>query len=385
MNIRTGALLSLALLLRTSPAGAQDVSPDPRWQAWIGCWQPVDAQLQPAPQVCVTAAPGTSAVDITTRVDGEVVSRVHVEASGERRAVERDGCTGWESARWSAVGTRVYLRADVTCAGGVRKRSEGMMAMTSGGRWLDLRGVSVAAEARMGVRVQRFEDAAGAAAGPERLAAGARLTTDDVIDASRALDPAILEAWLVERGDGLTLDAKRLAAMADAGVPAAVIDLVVAVSFPRMFVVSRTTREADARRGDSTYSGAAGAPGYAGVSYAYDCLRYAWSYYSSQVCDYDYYRYAPYGWNSWVPAGYYTGSPVVIVVGGGSTGGAGHGRVVKGQGYRQGAAGTDTPAIPAPATGTFSGSGGTGASAGASSSGSSSGGTRTAHPRPPSQ
>jgi len=59
------------------------------------------------------------------------------------------------------------------------------------------------------------------------------LATDDVIEASRTIDVAVIEAWLVERADPFTLDAKRLVALARRRRPSRVIDLMVALSYRR--------------------------------------------------------------------------------------------------------------------------------------------------------
>ena len=44
-----GALLAGALLLIVATTvRAQDAQADPRWQAWLGCWEPTDAPPEAA-------------------------------------------------------------------------------------------------------------------------------------------------------------------------------------------------------------------------------------------------------------------------------------------------------------------------------------------------
>src|SRR5512142_694978 len=110
---RTSAVVAVGLaagLLAGAAQGARSQT-DPRWEAWIGCWAPTTAkQLQQgaganALLVCVIPVAGSTGVDVATVADTQVVARERLEANGERRSVERDGCTGWESAQWSATGS----------------------------------------------------------------------------------------------------------------------------------------------------------------------------------------------------------------------------------------------------------------------------------------
>src|SRR5207244_1725794 len=78
-----------------------------------------------------------------------------------------------------------------------------------------------------------------------RAAAAVSLATDDVGEAARRVDTSVLEAWLVERGESFTLDAKRLVTLADAGVPTPVIDLMVALSYPKVFAINAASRQGE--------------------------------------------------------------------------------------------------------------------------------------------
>jgi uncharacterized membrane protein YgcG len=389
-----GLLLVPSLLAAAGPAEASQ--PDARWQAWIGCWEPATAaaleQAEPAPAavVCVLPAASGDGVTVATVVDGRVVAQERLEATGARLAVEREGCTGWESLTWSSDGRRLFRQAEYGCGGDIRRESSGLMAILPSGEWLDVHGVSVAGQT--GVRVQRYRAAsrpaaleaemAAAVAGrgfaleAARTSATARLTVADVTEATRHLDAAVLEGWLIEQGQGFALDARRLLALADAGVPERVIDVMVALSYPRHFAVDRDAREAELRaaEGAGRYDDRRRAgpvvmmdPWYPGYGWGYD-RRYG----------YGGYGYDGFGYR------WYSGRPAVIVVRPPETEERPRARAVNGRGYTRG----DDAGRSSGGASTSRDSGGSGSSSAGSSGGSSSGsdgsrsGTgRTAKPR----
>ncbi len=392
MQTRTQMVLIAAALYfaGTAPARGQDTATDLRWLAFLGCWQ-----SNAATRVCVVPAHGASAVDLVTLVHGQVAARERIAATGERQPRSQDNCTGWESAEWSALGQRVYLRSEYACAGGATRSASGLIAMSGDGQWLHVLGVTV--REQTGIRVVRYWEAAADSApkagvwavSEARAIAGAPLATDDVVEASRHVDAPVLEAWLAERGESFAIDAKRLVALADAGVPPRVIDLMVALSYPRAFAINAASRQAERRVGQTATDQTGGAAPIGPIEpycyaphswysqFAYDCSGLGYG-----VGEYSPYGFGGYGW-------YPGGSPVTIVLlnSGGSS--KSHGRVVNGRGYSQDGS---TGAAQAPARPVFeptSPSGGRGATSSgtgsASNSGTSSGSTeqRTAKPRPP--
>src|SRR2546428_14159251 len=89
------ALLAGALLLTGATAlRGQDTQPDPRWQAWLGCGEPMEAEAV-AQLVCVIPATGTSAVENLTVPDGRLVAPEPADANGARGASTGNGCTAW--------------------------------------------------------------------------------------------------------------------------------------------------------------------------------------------------------------------------------------------------------------------------------------------------
>ena len=257
-----GALLATLLSVAVpAPAAASRIATDPRWLPWIGCWTPTSASSDVAPslartqRVCVMPVDGTDGVDVVGVADGAVVSRMRVNSTGERRPVSREGCEGWETARWAAGAGRLFLRSEMTCAG-IERVSTGIIAIASPGEWVDVEVVNV--RGQRATRVVRYRSAPDStsldrdistALGDRELArrtarlGGAALPTiADVVEASREVDPAVVEAWLLQRMPRFDVDARQLRRLASARVPGSVIDLVVALSNPELFHERFATR-----------------------------------------------------------------------------------------------------------------------------------------------
>jgi len=396
MRTRTQLLLAVATLLgvTAAPARGQNTAIDPRWLAYVGCWERVGAAKG---NVCVVPTDDRSSVDLVTVLKGEVTARERIAASGERVQTSRADCAGWSSAQWSSHGQRLYLRSEETCPG-TTAAGTGVIAMSDNDQWLYIQGMTLGGQT--GVRVQRFREATSelllpddvaaalrlgiAEATQARAAASAPLAIDDVVQATRTVDVAVLEAWLVEGRERFTLDAKRVVALADAGVPSRIIDLMVALSYPKAFAINAASRQGERLAPGQSYGtgNAAGnylAPydpfcydAYSMYPYSYDCsgLGYGYGY--------------GYGYD-WYPGDH----PVTIIYGGSSGGGSSrpHGRVVNGQGYAKGGDGSTAQGLPRPTNDSWSrpSSGSTsGSTASTPSTSSSSGSTeqRTAKPRP---
>jgi hypothetical protein len=388
---------------------AQTVTPDTRWQPWIGCWQASQIGLgRTAPFVCVTPTPVASAVQIATIDSGKIVARDTVYADDSQRALAKGGCSGWQRANFSADAKRVYLRSELTCGTGLKRSGTGLLSISPDGEWLDDQSMTVAGAST--VRATRFHAAkvtsaevpaeiAAATAGREmlieasRASAGAPISSGEIIEAVKQLDTAVVQTWIVQRGRKFTFDAKALMALADAGVPGSVTDVLIGVSYPEHFALQD--------RPATALSGGAMTPldsaRLASQYLSSRCLGSVDPYWGSSLYDpcasryglssfYNPYRYGSYGYN---PYGYgygygtsYVGYGPVVVVKGDTPP---HGRVVNGHGYTRSGDASTTASRGSYGSGSSSssGSGSAGsASSGSSSSGSSSGEARTAHGRP---
>lgn len=404
------------MLFGAAGASAQDV--DARWLAWTGCWKPiaVEGAFAAGGTVCVIPTGDRSTVDVLTIQGATVANRMTIRADGDRHAVTRGGCTGTESAAWSPSGTRLYIAEDVTCAGGVSRRSTSVMSFTQRYEWLDVRGISSGvsagvATARYAIsfdttglpaEAQRAITMRGPAANNAVLAAAAPLTLGDIADVATRTDSGVAATWLMERTRDvkLTIDGKQLVALADQGVPAAVIDVVVAAAHPKMFafdVASGDPTRVERPR-TATSRGVQSVATYPMFGYGgflYDPW-YPWYSYDRYYSSFYGYRwgYGPYYSSPYY--GFYPGSqPIIVVNQPGSTGSGytpePHGRVIKGRGYTSGGNGGRSSAgsTGASASSSPSSSGSSGASSGSGNSGSASGGSssggggRTAVRKPP--
>lgn len=405
-----------ALVLAGSAAQAQT---DARWRAWTGCWMPLasDAALPRIGTVCVLPTDRPSAVEVVSIVGGKIVERNRIDADGVPHDVSRDGCTGTQTATWSPGGTRVTLAEEIVCPGTGPRLGKGVMSFNQRYEWLDVRGIS--AGGTSGVAVARYQitgDTAGlpaevlpalalrgAASNAAVLAASAPLTLADIADVSTRVDSGVAATWLMERTRDvkLTLDGKQLAALADQGVPPAVIDVLVALAHPGVFALNPATRDAEFRPQTARGGGAVTGPydmryrSYCGMywspfydpwfgdcygSYGYYGYRGYYGYYSP------YYNGYRYGWGYNYPyyGQYYPGQQPIVVVNRPSDNqpSSTHGRVIKGRGYTSGGSsgGSSGGTTSTTSSGTGGSSGGTGSTAGSSSG--SAGGGRTAVKKP---
>lgn len=333
MQRGTGSFLAAALALAIAGAAtAQEATDaDARWLPFVGCWQPVGAES--GAMLCVVPTATPTAVELRT-YDGDLLTeQAMIRADGRSWPLDAEGCSGNQRAAFSEDGHRVYARTELVCAGRVERSSRRLMAMVATTSWVDIEALDVLG--RSLATTQRYVPAAASryeAIGLEglleqalaletaRFAALADYTVEDVIDASSQVDPEAVRAWIAERGEPLELDARRLVAMADAGVPAHVIDVAVAVSYPDVFELGREPDLEAARTRGRIPLGLAG--GW------YD----PWGY------RYPYYGFSPfYGggyWGYWGYGGYRGGYPGrVVVVERDRTP---RGKVVNGRGYTRG-------------------------------------------------
>ncbi len=392
--------------------GAPSANSVGRWQAWLGCWAPMVnsaaglVATTDAPNVCITPAPtaGDAAVTLTTIADGKVVDRTTLNANAQHQASEREGCKGFDMSEWAPTGQRLYFHSEHLCDGGVERHSTAILAL-NGAEWVDVRRVATSGTVGM-IRAVHYRPLADTRSIPAdilaqiptdremsvsaaRMASQTPLTTADVIDAIHNVDAPVVEAWLVERGEPFKLDPKELVKLADAKVPARVIDVMVAVSYPKVFALDHSDFQGEKRTPSSAQPSNYG---YAqpGPAMPYDPFYdyYGYNGYGYGGYGYGYNNYNPYslGFNNGYGGFYYGTRPVIIYPRGtvpiSTTGGTGtaqpttNPKVVNGQGYTQGR--TPTSSTPSSASSTSGSSGSSGASGSSGGSSSSGGGASSA-------
>ncbi|HET7372728.1 MAG TPA: hypothetical protein VFJ20_05060 [Gemmatimonadaceae bacterium] len=189
---------------------------DVRWYPWIGCWQRTADPTPGGALTCVVPAAGASSVDIVTIANGAIESREHLVVDGRPHPIEKDGCTGSQTATWASSGARLYIGSAYTCAGELHGRSSTLYAILPTGEWVD------ASEVESGggrvLTVTRYRDAGlpstvpasvrsevahhALAATTARASAGASVSQTEVAEAQRAVDTAVVQAWLTARAQG---------------------------------------------------------------------------------------------------------------------------------------------------------------------------------------
>jgi hypothetical protein len=203
--------------------------------------------------LCVRPAADGQGVEFVTWVEGEAISTETIVADGESRGADREGCVGFEEARFSDDGHRVYLKSEYVCEDGVERGATGVLAMLNPMEWVDIKVVGENGERVPWVLRYRLASASkvdetgmtsvlasmASEVKTARIIASSQLTEEDLIEAAGKVDAEAVEALIMERGDPFRINADNLVRLADAGLPESVIDLAVAVSFPDQFAVKR--------------------------------------------------------------------------------------------------------------------------------------------------
>lgn len=256
-QIRMMPTIGVATLvtLAVGTAGAQS-SPrvDARFQPWVGCWRTVNvpeapgqADIRPTAACVVPSSTVPGGVDIALFAGDSLLSSAAVPRVGASTPRVIDDCRGSETASWSGRESRLVMRAEVMCARDVKRVETGLMSIAPNGDWVQLQHLEIANNAVTTVGRFRF-DAALTARHPAlrgvslsneglRLAMGGGLTPDHVLELAKEVPAGLTQTFLAEYGQPFALNGKALVQLADRGMPAPVLDIMVALSNPKAFVV----------------------------------------------------------------------------------------------------------------------------------------------------
>lgn len=314
----------------------------PGWNAWYGCWQPIDPELPGAvpmadeEAICILPSSRGEAEFIAFE-DGAIGSRELVGRMNARETLERDGCSGWQMMQWSDDGRRLFNQSELACGAGLERSTAGIFSMLPSGRWVSAESVDVdgvittrAIHYRPIAPLAELTGAEAAALRDRqfatetaRVAASAGADLEDVVEAVNTVGAPAVEAWLIEQDQEFAVDASALRQLADAGVPDSVIDLMVALSYPNVFAIDRTAREGEQMGGGN---GGWTRPPRRGPWY-YPMYR-GWGYYPG------------YGYGGWY------GRPVVIVPSRDPERPSSGGKLINGRGYTRPGSGSSSSASP---------------------------------------
>jgi hypothetical protein len=252
-------------------------------QAWLGCWsvEPWVTRDESAPPiVCIAPTADRNVAEVLTVRDDAVVSRDTMDASGRSRPLRADRCTGTHSASWSRDGRRLFVRSSGRCAD-LPSSTSGIMTISADGDWLDVEGIS--ARGVTSVRVARYRAVAAPDALPASMRSALRaqslatrsirrtsaspVRAEDVLEASRAVDSAVVEAWILERAQRFEIAAHEVGALLTSGVSPRIADALAAVADPQSYALVRGDDERAGTTASGVYYDSFGLPFGWGWSY----------------------------------------------------------------------------------------------------------------------
>jgi hypothetical protein len=282
------ASIAAALAIAASSANAQTAAIyGAGLEAWTGCWSAEEGSAQAAIQrfVCITPTSDVNVANVAA-IDGSIVERETLDATGRSVALQAPGCTGTRRAAWSRDSRRLFLSTTGTCRG-VPITTSAMFTISSSGEWVRVEGGTVRGTTR--VRVARLRDIGVPVGLPPDVAAalrknelarestraafGAAVHLDDVIEALSFANADVVAAWVQEGAQRFDVTQAGLARFDRAGFPQRVADALAVIA---------DSNAALARAADS-------------ASYA-AYTRYAWNQHLTPQSDYDYSDFVPLGY-----------------------------------------------------------------------------------------
>ena len=377
---------------------------------WVGCWEAAGTAAAEG-VTCVVPEAGGSLRIIAVAGSGARTETV-LRLDGAKVPLVAEGCSGWQRARLTPDGERILLDGESTCERMPRVQTAGAFVIVEGGDWVEAQGGGVATVVTSQLR--RYRPVTNTLTIPA--------------DLRTLVGPYLAEAEQVRyQVQGVEVSATDLLEMERMGAPTAVLDFVIAASYPRDFTIgavgggaavaeARTEGDVSARR-VPMYIGGGPAMSYFDWAYLNGC-RSGWGMMDPIGCGWFpmlnvtggiYSPYARFG-AAWPYGGWYGNPygggivirPIVVPGDGGGSGGVGSvggGRMVRGRGYVRdgGDGGSSAPRSAQPRGGsvrtesssgssrgsTGSGSGGSGGSGASGGGGGGSGAPRTAKPRDP--
>lgn len=261
---RVGRIASVLLasgLLWRAPAQAQwELKP---WLPFVGCWSEGQATRASTLLCIVPVARDPLAADLVTLAGGHESGRTRVKADGTRSPVRFDDCEGAETARFSDGGLRVYLRSAHRCGDAAVTATSAIFSIAEGPALLYAVGVDD--PSRPSVRLRTLfpveealvprgirpllEPAGSQKFNLHREAHALRpLKLEDVQDVAATVNAAVAETWLAatiaHSAEGFRISIAQRDELEDGGMPARVVSLLHALSFPLSYDVTFSDRGA---------------------------------------------------------------------------------------------------------------------------------------------
>lgn len=289
-NLTATALLAIA----ASSASAQTAAIyGAGLEAWTGCWSAEESSAPAAVLrfVCITPTANVNVANVTA-IDGNIIARETIDATGRPIELEALGCTGTRRAAWSRDSRRLFLWSTGVCRD-VPITTWSIFSISRSGEWVRVEGSAVRGTTR--VRVARLRDIGVPAGLPldvatvvrknalaresTRAAFGAAVHLNDVIEALSFANADVVAAWVGEGAQQFDVTPTDLARFNRAGFPVRVAEALAVIA---------DSSAAVARAADS-------------ASYA-AYASYAWNQHLTPRSDYD---YSDFDYSDFVPLAYW--------------------------------------------------------------------------------
>ena len=295
---------------------------DARWLPWIGSWRLVSNTINTVgtplnEEYLLKIRPGDEGKFVTMESsrDRVVMFKEKIAADGLRHPLNEDECSGWYSYSWSESGKRLLFNGESSCIDDLTQTISGMLLVDTIGEFVDIKLLRNGEEKAITIRRYRNADIDVGTPIPRVLSKAyiargstdTSFTIDEVIELSGKVEPEVLEAALVEMHSSFPINSKQLIRLSDAGVPSQIMDLMVALSFPKKFTVERAALSwvmtADSFR--APYYHWPMSPWYwtTSVQMLYGYRYWGWNWYQGYGW-YPYsYQYYPYSHQYYIPGG----------------------------------------------------------------------------------
>jgi len=254
LGITLAVSFSLAnlTLAAEEPAARSAENVDSRWLPWIGSWQLISDGVREADSIAkdnylLEIRPGSDGSSITMKsYQGEkLLLETRIAPGGSRQPLEGSQCSGWYKYAWSDTGKRLLFESEAGCPSEAPRNISGISVITDDRDWIDIQLLRSGEDHAVSVRKYRTVSASESpntgpgVIGEPRFPVGAGLSVDEVIELSRKIPSELLEAAILELQKPFKINSSALKRLSDAGVQSQVVDLMVALSFPDKFTVSR--------------------------------------------------------------------------------------------------------------------------------------------------
>src|SRR5262245_61262130 len=109
---------------QVNPTAATAHLGDGRWQAWLGCWSPLErAPRDRDIQVCITPGADARGVRLTTFAGDQRILEDSILADGSTQAMHEDSCRGTTRSQWAKNAARLFRVTELECDGKASQRT----------------------------------------------------------------------------------------------------------------------------------------------------------------------------------------------------------------------------------------------------------------------